>query len=158
MLGFLWKRQAFISDGPEVAKAIAKVIGRSRKTVYMTSGSMAHYCYENPILKKSISKALKRGVEFQVILGNSIDLESKFVQEALKGHIFKAKKWIEPHFVVGDGKHIRIEQKHPPQTPEKSHISNFLRPNAVFLDVPKAGQVLVEYFNKLKEESNISSD
>ncbi len=103
-----------MSDINTAIEGITKVIASSNEKVLLVSGALFHQVYESPQVKDTICRALKREVEFDIIVGPDYDKESVFMLDRLKDSICIASAWPEHHFVVGDSKHIRYEKDHRP--------------------------------------------
>jgi hypothetical protein len=133
-----------MSDICNAIEAVTKVIANSNEKVLLVSGALTHHVYESQQVKDTISNALKRNVEFDIIVGPDYDKKSVFILGALKNSIWLAPEWPEHHFVVGDDKHIRYEKDH------KNIDGLLVANNMVALNVPDVAEYLTARFYELK--------
>ncbi len=133
-----------MSDVNKAIEAITRVINASKEKVLLVSGSLAPQAYDSPQMKDAVTKAIERGVSFDVIVGPGYPTGSAFMLDALKNSICVADQWPERHFVVGDSKHIRYETDH------KESDGSPVADNMVGLNMPDIAQYLTERFYELK--------
>ena len=128
----------------KAVEAVSKVINNSNQEVIIVSGALAHEVYSHPKVSGAIEEALKRNVNFELIIGPNYDKQSSSILDKLGDSIYVAPEWPSHHFVVGDRRHIRYEPRHDERdgTPASK--------NMIGLNFPEAAGYLVERFYQLK--------
>lgn len=136
------------SDFPaDVAKEIARIIDKAEHNVFIVSGKLPSLTYNNPNLTTAVGNALKKGVNFQVMVGPDYDQGSRFFLEKLSGNIFEAPSRPTVHFTVCDSKLVRYEGKHSEDVTEP--------PNHIEMNMPHTGNYLTNIFLEAKKSCKL---
>ena len=141
-----------LEDGIVLTTAL---FNRAKSRIKIVSGKLNHDFYMDSRVQQALRRALRRGVHIEIIFGPDIDkryFEKKDLPE-LKELIKKCgiEMYQLPyrnggHFTVVDGKHVRVEEYHPP-TSETS-----VRNGYVAYNVRGVCRDLEQIFGNLRKE------
>jgi hypothetical protein len=104
------------SDLIAAEESIFKLISVAGESVKIFSGRLRKDVYSEKVIT-AIDKAVCRGVEVQILLGEpTAKLENQTIVGLVKDgkiQVNQAKERLGPHFIVVDDYHVRLEEIHP---------------------------------------------
>lgn len=102
---------------------ISDLIKKAKTSIDMSTSLYPEFYMEDKI-KKSIEKSVEKVSTFRLLLGGDINRKTResvpwiFDLEKKSSNFIIAKTKDEiKHYVIVDNKHLRIEEKHPPNEP-----------------------------------------
>lgn len=120
---------------------LKRVIDEAKHSVSVVCG-LEDRVYARPWLRKSIEKASKRGVSFEILTGPEPAEKSLDALKAIEGSIKYLPERPLIHFAVVDRLHVRYEGIHPANTPTPS--------NRVAMNSPLSAEELMKEFAHLR--------
>ena len=140
------------ADVAKVKRWFIDLLGRARREVYLSTGLSASF-YNDQEVKRAIEEAAGRVRVWWLLLDHYVDvgrakgelpwLFELFDRAREGGEVFEIRRSLSPvlHWLIVDGKHIRLEKPHRPE--------DTFRDNLVALDVDKAIiDILLARFSK----------
>jgi len=99
-----------------------KLFDKAEHSIKIVSGSLDHSFYESFLIVDALKRASDRGVEVEIVCGPDVDGETSQLfdlADAGKIKLYQLDRRPSVHFIVVDGKHVRIEEYHTPFQPER---------------------------------------
>ena len=129
-------------DLPNAIESIVNLFMSASESIRILSGQLSPEIFSNPEVVKELNEARKRGVKIEIVLGEP-DAQIMNGEEVKKlaNYIGRAKKRVCSHFIVIDGEHVRIEDKHPKRT-------DFAQPQHRKARIRFFASSLAQYFSK----------
>lgn len=110
--GYLMEENADLEDAIETTE---NLINEAADSFKIFTGYFDETFFSSKRVANALKKAQKRGVKIEIILGNpDAKTKSDFYNQLRKSGIYlaKLKKGKQPHFMVVDDQHIRLEEPH----------------------------------------------
>lgn len=96
-----------------------KLLKEAKRSIKIVTGELNSFFYKDDRTQKELSRAANKGVSIEIAYLASRDTDSDFAKEftksipAAKMIEIKDKEEAKRHWMVVDGKHVRIEREHP---------------------------------------------
>lgn len=89
---------------------LKELLGKAESSIKIVAGEACYSAYSS--LREELEQALERGCDIEVILWKQANKKSVNALESLGIPVFKLDQRPDQHFVVVDGKDVRLEQPH----------------------------------------------
>lgn len=100
----------------DTKKESAVLFKKAKNSINIVAGNVNSAFYNDSLIVDAIQSAVERGVNVRIAYDPHA-LQSRRVKSAVlkipKVEVWKLKESPDRHIMIVDGKHVRIEQKHP---------------------------------------------
>jgi hypothetical protein len=131
---------------------VPQIAGKAKKKLYIVSGNLDSEVWQSPKVIKSLMEAADKGVDIRILFDSARhphNVELRKLAQHKKLHLYEYHEAIGGHFIVADGKHVRLEELHLRDAPQRAWVLENTRAlgnqlESEFLNLLQAARLLDE--------------
>jgi sugar-specific transcriptional regulator TrmB len=138
--------QRWEGDSNPAEKAIddlKQLFDKATENIQIVSGKLPYLVYGDSTIIESLMEAVKRGASIDIVTGPNSDDKSLEFFAGLGASVSILPAWQPHHFMVIDGRHVRIEKRHAENAKRRVHY--------VIMDYKNAIELEHEFYNLKKQ-------